>query len=53
MIMLAGGNTLQEMPRDLSLSPGAVSTYRSRLNAMMNTCTDQELTDYVIQRDLL
>ncbi len=53
MIMLARGNTLREIAGDLSLSPKTISTYRSRIHAKMNTRTDAELTNYVIQRNLI
>ena len=53
MILLASGNTLREIAGYLSLSPKTIGTYRSRIHAKMNTRTDAELTNYVIQRDLL
>lgn len=45
------GNSIQEISRDLFISPKTVSTYRHRLFRKLNLRNDAELTQFVMRSD--
>ncbi len=48
--LIASGKSLKEIAEELSLSPKAISTYRSRL---MNMKINVEMINYVIRKNLI
>jgi two-component system invasion response regulator UvrY len=53
MIIIASGKTRADIAKDLSLSPKTISTYRARVMEKMHLKTDADLTNYVLQHQLL
>ena len=53
MLMLAAGQFVGEVAKELSLSSKTVSTYRERILEKMNMKKNAELTVYAIENDLL
>lgn len=51
--MIASGKTVTEIGKELSLSVKTISTYRTRILEKMAMNTNAELTQYVIQNQLL
>lgn len=52
MQLIASGQTISEIARDLSLSVKTISTYRTRILEKMRMKTNAELTRYVIEKGL-
>lgn len=46
------GSSIQEISRDLFISPKTVSTYRHRLFRKLNLRNDAELTQFVMRSDM-
>jgi DNA-binding NarL/FixJ family response regulator len=53
MTMLAGGKTLTQISRILSLSIKTISTYRTRILQKMHMATNADLTRYALKRGLV
>ena len=53
MTMLAGGKTLTQISRILSLSIKTISTYRTRILQKMHMGTNADLTRYALKRGLV
>jgi two-component system invasion response regulator UvrY len=53
MRMIASGKTIRGIARDMSLSAGAVSSYRDRLLRKMRMKSNAELTYYAIRNKLI
>ena len=53
MTMLAGGKTLTQISRILSLSIKTISTYRTRILQKMHMATTADLTRYALKRGLV
>lgn len=53
MCMIASGKTIQEIAKELDLSPNTVSTYRIRLLEKMKMKTNAEITHYAIKNGLV
>ena len=53
MCMIASGETVSSIAKELSLSAKTVSTYRARCMEKMAMKTNSELTRYVIEHDLI
>ena len=53
MTMLAGGQTLTQISRMLSLSIKTISTYRSRIMQKMHMATNADLTRYALKHGLV
>jgi two-component system, NarL family, invasion response regulator UvrY len=51
--MIAAGNTVKHIAKELSLSIKTVSTYRTRIMEKMNMKTNAEVMHYVIKHQLL
>jgi two-component system, NarL family, invasion response regulator UvrY len=53
MCLIASGNTLSQIAKELSLSIKTVSTYRTRILEKMNMKSNVELTHYAIKNKLV
>ncbi len=53
MCMIASGKTIQEIAKELDLSPNTVSTYRIRILEKMKMKTNAEITHYAIKNGLV
>ena len=53
MCLIAKGRTTKEIAKELALSPSTVATYRTRVLSKMNMKTNNDLTHYTINNQLL
>lgn len=53
LCLIAGGKDVQQIAKELSLSPHTIHTYRSRIKEKLNLSSNVELTRYALQNELI